>query len=100
MCDELDKDRILKVLKDWVRTGEKPKQQSNRNPAQLVSLWKQFNLLNTVEDGLLLRTWVNSEQRRDLIVTPDHLIDKIMTLQHSNLRRFVQKKILLAQNDK
>ena len=88
ICNEQDKDQILKVVKEWVRKGEKPKLQSNRNPASLVSLWKQFNLLEIAEDGLLTRKWVNKkdpEQGRDLIVIPDNLVEKIMTLHHSNL---------------
>ena len=87
--EEQDEDQILKVVKEWVKSKEKPKIQSNRNPALLVSLWKQFNLLKIAEDGLLLKTWVskkNPDQGRDLIVIPEKLIEPIMKLHHSDLR--------------
>ena len=55
ICLEQDKDQILKIVKQWVREGKKPKLQSNRAPAELVSLWKQFSTLKLSDDGLLLR---------------------------------------------
>ena len=88
ICDEQDKDQILKVVKDWIIAGEKPKIQTNRTPSLLVSLWKQFNLLKISEDGLLMRTWLNvkhPDQKRDLIVVPENLVEGIMKLHHSTL---------------
>ena len=88
ICREQDKDQILKIVKQWVREGEKPKLQSNRAPAELVSLWKQFSTLKLSDDGLLLKKWVSRktlETERELIVVPDSLIESIMKLHHSDL---------------
>ena len=64
--------------------GERPKLQANRAPAELVSYWKQFNLLN-ISSELLMRRWVSKkdiEQVRDLIVVPQKMIESIMELHH------------------
>ena len=85
--EEQDKDQILKVVKDWVSCGERPKLPSNRAPAALTSLWKQYNLLK-IEDGLLMKRWVSKKdlgKERDLIIVPENLIEPIMELHHSTL---------------
>ena len=85
--EEQDKDQIIRVVKDWVNSGEKPKLPSNRAPATLISLWKQFDLLK-VEDGLLMKRWISKkdlEKERYLIVVPESLIEPIMELHHSTL---------------
>ena len=85
---EQDKDKILSVVKDWIKAGEKPKIQTNRTPAMLVSLWKQFSQLTIAKDGLLLRKWVSTkdaDQGRNLIVIPENQIEEIMKLHHSTL---------------
>ena len=83
-----DIDAILKVVKQWVQLGEKPKSiQANRTPGELLSYWKQFNLLK-VEDGILWRKWVyikNPEENRYLIAVPEKLQEQTMWLFHSNL---------------
>ena len=89
ICEAQDSDQILKVVKDWIRKGEKPRIQSNRTPSELISLWKQFSLLKISEDGLLMRKWVNKKnpaEGRDLIVIPESMIENIMRVHHSNLR--------------
>ena len=84
---EQDANQILKIVKEWVKKGEKPKIQANRTPPELISYWKQFSLLK-IEDGLLMRKWVSKkdiEQGRDLIVIPESLIETMMKLYHSNI---------------
>lgn len=87
--EEQDKDANMKIVKDWVKKGERPKIQTNRTPAALVSLWKQFNMLKLSNDGLLLRKWISKkepEEEKSLIVVPDSLVEGIMDVHHSSLR--------------
>lgn len=79
-----DEDGILKEVKEWVRKKERPKLQTNRTPPELVSYWKQFNLLR-ISDGLLMRRWVSKkdiDKGRDLFVIPDRLMEQVMELHH------------------
>ena len=78
-------DNILKQVYDWVIKKEKPKAiQANRVPSELLSYWKQFELLS-VKRGLLRRRWVdtkNSENDRELVIIPLSLQETVLKIVH------------------
>ena len=52
--------------------GEPKTVQANRTPSELLSYWKQFELLS-IKRGLLRRRWVdakNPENDRELVIIP------------------------------
>ena len=78
-------DNILKQVYDWVIKKEKPKAiQANRVPSELLSYWKQFELLS-VKRGLLRRRWVdtkNSVNDRELVIIPLSLQETVLKIVH------------------
>ena len=77
-------DPILIEVKKWVESKEKPLAvQATRTPRDILSYWKQFNLLS-LEDGLLKRKWipVGDEDVRDLVIIPEKLQEEAMKTIH------------------
>ena len=79
-----EEDPILSEVRKWVQEGQKPLAvQALRTPRELVSYWKQFELLN-MTDGVLRRKWipVADEEEKNLVVIPEKLQEHIMTSIH------------------
>ena len=78
-------DDILRKVYDWVKKREKPKTvQANRTPTELLSYWKQFELLS-IKRGLLRRRWVdakNPENDRELVIVPLSLQETVLKVVH------------------
>ena len=81
-----ENDDILKEVRSWVQEGKKPRAvQANRTPIELLSYWRQFDLLK-IENGLLMRRWVDvkdSTKNRYLIAIPEPLHEIFMKLSHN-----------------
>ena len=85
-------DPMISEVMKWVQTGKKPTAiQALRAPADLVRLWRSFDLL-TIHNGLLARKWVfyhrNSkmiEVVKRLYIIPEDKRVETMTLAHSTL---------------
>ena len=83
---EQDQDPVLRLVKDWIKTGNKGKISWNRVPNILVSYWRQFKNL-VIEDGVLKRAWMDSEGNttRKLIVIPDSCLIYVFKLFHDDI---------------
>lgn len=79
-------DDIFLVVRNWVIQGSRDVVQANRTPTELMSLWKQFNLLR-VEDGVLQRRWnyTSTGEDRWLILVPEHRRELVMNRCHAEL---------------
>ena len=82
-------DPILRKVREWLNKGEKPKAvQATRTPPDLIRLWKQFDLL-TIRQDIICRKWVKRDRKtneievqRCLIIVPEDLRGRVMTLYH------------------
>ena len=83
---EQDQDPVLRMVKDWIKTGYKGKISWNRVPNILISYWRQFRNF-VVEDGVLKRAWLDSDGNvtRKLIVIPDSCLSYIFKLFHDDV---------------
>ena len=85
-----DSDPILCTVKKWLLIGEKPQSiQAFRAPKELVSYWKQFNLLS-MKNGIIMRKWIpvnngNTEKERQLICVPDSNQEAVLQMCHTSL---------------
>ena len=62
-----ESDDILREVRNWVHECRKPRAvQANRTPVELLSYWRQFDLLK-IENGLLMRKWVDAR----MLLKPD-----------------------------
>ena len=79
-------DDIFLVVRNWVIQGQRDVVQANRTPTELMSLWKQFNLLR-VEDGVLQRRWnyTSTGEDRWLILVPGDKRELVMNRCHAEL---------------
>ena len=85
-----DSDPILCTVKKWILAGEKPLSiQAFRAPKEIVSYWKQFNLLS-MENGIIVRKWIpvkngSPEKERHLICVPGSNQEAVLQMCHSSL---------------
>ena len=83
-------DPILASVKEWLLTGVKPQSiQAFRAPKELVSYWKQFNLLS-LKDGIIMRKWIpvnngDEEDERLLICVPEKNQEPVLNMCHTSL---------------
>ena len=85
-------DPIIREAKKWVESGNRPDTiQALRAPADLIRLWRTFELL-TIHNGLLARKWIfyhkrtrETEVQKKLYIVPEAKRVETMTLAHSNL---------------
>ena len=84
-----EEDVILREVRRWLVAKTKPGSlQAVRAPKELVTYWKQFDLLQLRKDGLIERKWVSPNTivpDRYLICIPDCKIEEILTMCHSTL---------------
>ena len=76
----------MKIVKQWVKEGNRSKLSWNRVPDNLVSYWRQFKNLE-LEEGLLKRKWLYAEgnMKQKLIVIPDSCLKSIFKLFHGDM---------------
>ena len=83
-------DPILASVKEWLLTGVKPQSiQAFRALKELVSYWKQFNLLS-LKDGIIMRKWIpvnngDEEDERLLICVPEKNQEPLLDMCHTSL---------------
>ena len=79
-------DDILNQVYSWVSKGEKPEViQAGRLPQELLSYWKQFDLIS-IKEGILRRRWTevrDPEGSRDLIIVPESLYESVLDMVHN-----------------
>ena len=79
-------DDILNQVYGWVSKGEKPEViQAGRLPQELLSYWKQFDLIS-IKEGILRRRWTevrDPEGSRDLIIVPESLHESVLDMVHN-----------------
>ena len=79
-------DDILNQIYSWVTKGEKPVAiQTSRLPQELLSYWKQFDLIS-IKEGILRRRWTevrDPEGSRDLIIVPESLHESVLDMVHN-----------------
>ena len=77
-------DPILSNVIEWITAGSKPASIQNFHPpAELVTLWKSYNLLE-YDNGVLYRIWKSTKDdtQKQLIVVPDSLQEKCLKFFH------------------
>ena len=81
-----ESDDIIREVRNWVQECRKPRAvQANRTPVELLSYWRQFDLLK-IENGLLMRKWVDAKdatRTRFLVAVPEPLHETFMKLSHN-----------------
>ena len=94
MLNEIKKvqelDPILSSVKRWLIAEKKPDAlQAHRVPKELLSYWKQFELLH-LKDEIIMRKWIainkgNKELDRDLVCVPETMQEEVLKMCHSSL---------------
>ena len=79
-------DLALARVKSWLEAGEKSKdfQQSNE-PRTLCSYWRQFKLFHLKSKIIYRKYYNNDGTSRDLIVVPESLYERVMSMYHRGL---------------
>ena len=91
LLTEQSRDPVLIEVRKWLESGKPDRLQRLRLPRDLLTYWKQLNLI-VIRDGLLCKKWVlhnksskEIEIQRYLVLVPESLKELVLDQHHASL---------------